>query len=353
MASSQRETSSGTQDRATIEDVAAAAGVSVATVSRAVRDLPNVAPATKARVLEVAEELRYRADPNASRLATGQTLTGAVAVPALNSWYFSQVISGVEAVFTDAGYDMLLIALRDEREDSRVYHHLDRFRKRIDGLILVDVRPDDDELNQLAQTQIPMVTLGHDVPGFFSITNDEQAAASQAMDHLIDLGHKRIGYIGGHPDDRFNFRVEIGRHQAYRDALKAAKIEGNSDYEVTGNFSLAGAADATEALLNCTPRPTAIFVISDEMAMACMKVCRDRGLRVPEDISIVGFDDHDLSHVMDLTTVRQTVVANGAFAARSLLELLAMDTAESDKSKGSVTRPTELVVRGSSGPAPK
>ncbi len=335
----------GDTTTATIEDVAAAAQVSVATVSRAVRGLPNVAPATRTRVLQVARELSYRADPNASRLAKGRSNAVAMAVPVLSGWYASQAISGAEAVLRDCGYDLLVLGVTPDGDSDEIVPQLHGFEKRADGLILVDAEPADEEVAELAASGLAVVTIGHATPHLQSIVNDELAAAECAVGHLTSLGHRRIGLIGTVSGNR---RTRDGRRDGYRSALAAAGIELDPELEEVGEYSIQGGREAMIELLKTEPRPTAVFAVCDEMAMAAIKVCRENNLRVPEDVSVIGFDDHELAEVMDLTTIRQSVVANGAWAARTLMEL--MEEEERAPSYEPLVSATELVVRGTTAP---
>lgn len=306
----------------TIEDVAASAGVSVATVSRALRGLPNVAPTTRDKVRAVALQLGYRADPNASRLGARRTRTIGVGVPLLGSWYFSQVVAGAEAVFAAEGYDVLLLAIGSADARRRMVDGSGPLHRRVDGLLLVDLRLDPDEVDTFARTGASIVTVGDSYPTFPSVAIDDCRAAAMAVNHLLNLGHRDIALIGDLPGEALEFTVPGLRRAGYRQALDAAGIAVRLDFDVAGNFDVAGGHEAMVRLL-ATPRPpTAVFAMSDEMAIGAIRAVRDHGLSVPGDVSIVGFDDHELSEAVGLTTVRQPVAQIGAFAARAALHLL-------------------------------
>lgn len=304
---------------ATIEDVARKAGVSVATVSRALRGLPNVAPSTRLRVQTVADELHYRADPSASRLAAGRTRSVAMAVPLLDSWYFSKVMAGAEAVLGDAGYDVLTFAIDSDERRRRVLGG--PLVKRVDGLILVDLRIPDHEVAALSE--VALVSIGFVVDGASSVMVDDRRLAHGAVTHLLDLGHRAIGLVGGLTDDPLRFAVPAQRQHGYRTAIVDAGLTPRPDLEVHGNFSIEGGAEAAAMLLDLPEPPTAIFAMSDEMAFGVMREVWARGLQVPGDVSVVGVDDHDFASVVGLTTVQQQVAAHGAVAARLLLAQLA------------------------------
>lgn len=325
----------------TIEDVAAEAGVSVATVSRALRGLPNVAVTTRDRVFEVAKRLDYHPDPNASRLATGRSGAVAVAVPMLNGWYFSQVVAGVEAVVKEKGYDLLVHGVGDEESRLRFLSSGTPLRNRVDGLVLVDLRVSAEEADQLKSKRVIAATVGFETEHYSSVVLDDVGVARTAVEHLLRLGHRRIGLISGVPNDMLRFVVPEKRRQGYRTALEAAGITPEPAFEQAGDFSVQGGAEAMTRLLKLEEPPSAIFAMSDEMAFGAIQVARAEGLSVPHDISVIGVDDHDLAPVMDLCTVRQHVIENGALAARLLMNALGESTTEPDRRRAEY----ELVIR--------
>lgn len=311
--------------RATIEDVAGAAGVSVATVSRALRGLPHVAPTTRQRIERVAAELAYRPDPAAARLATGRSDTVALAVQVLNSWYVSQVVSGAEAVCTAEGYDLIVMGVTGVAARRALLAHDTSLHRRVDGIVFVDISLDDAEARRLEDRGLAVVTLGTTTSRFPAITTDDVEVGRLATDHLIGLGHRRIGLLGAQPDDPLGFTVPDRRRAGYRAALAAAGVNVDPTLEAVGNFSVLGGREAMEQLLGRPDPPTAVFAMSDEMAFGAIMAARQLGLDVPGDLSIVGVDDHDVSVVLGLTTVRQEVADHGARAARLLMSQLGAD----------------------------
>lgn len=329
----------------TIEDVAAEAAVSVATVSRALRDMPNVAPATRDRVVEIANRLGYRADPAASRLAAGRTRTVAIAVPVVNSWYFSQTVGGAEAALSARGYDLLVMAVTGDDARHRFLRDATSMHRRADGLILVDLRVPEDEAVELAASGLRVITIGFRAEAISSVMLDDEAVGHEATSHLLGLGHRRIGLIEGLPDDELRFAVPSRRRRGFERALADYGLEFDSRLATAGDFSVRGGEKAMARLLSLGEPPTAVFAMSDEMAMGALKVARDTGLDVPGDLSVVGVDDHDLAYVMDLTTVRQDVAENGATAACWIMDAL-------DRGVDELIREvpaTRLVVRGTTG----
>jgi LacI family transcriptional regulator, repressor for deo operon, udp, cdd, tsx, nupC, and nupG len=330
---------------ATIDDVARRAQVSVATVSRALRGLPNVAPSTRTRVLEAAQDLRYVADPSASRLAGGKSRTIGLVVPMLGQWYYSKIFSGVEAVVAAAGYDLLPYTAGAPGSVTRFLDALTP-RRRVDGLLIVDVQLEPAAFARLDAVGMDVVTIGLERPGMPGLRIDNAAAARLAVGHLTGLGHERIALIGGIEDDPFHFSTPVDRFGGYRDALRAAGLPYRPELAVPGNFSLEGGAEAMNSLLTLDEPPTAVFACSDEMAIGAMQVAQDAGLRVPGQLSIVGFDDHDVAEYVGLTTIRQDVSGLGERAAQLLLSHLHGE----QRAEGHEVHPTRLIVRRTTGP---
>ncbi|WP_375490169.1 LacI family DNA-binding transcriptional regulator [uncultured Jatrophihabitans sp.] len=338
---------------ASIEDVARLAGVSIATVSRALRGLPDVASSTRDRVLAAANELNYVASPFAARLASGRTTTVGLVVPFVNRWFFAEVISTVESELRTAGFDLLLYNLGDEEGRARFFDVMP-MRKRVDGVLVASLVLDDDEFKALTALNRPVGLLGLERSGFLSARIDDVAAARNAVDHLVGLGHRRIALIGGDTDDPMAFTPPLRRLEGYRAALRTGGIEPDQALERLGYFTVDGGRAAARELLTAADPPTAIFAESDEMAYGALRELHDAGLRVPEDVSVVGFDDQPLSELWRLTTVRQPVADQALDITSRLLTLLAEDELDGDavpRDPG-VVLPTEFVVRGSTGPAP-
>ena len=322
--------------RAGIEDVALAAGVSVATVSRAIRGLPNVAVATRERVLAVAAELRYQADPAAARLAAGSTRTVAVGVPDPATWFFAKVVGGIERKLLAAGYDLLLSGIPDAAHRSRFLYMNAPGGRRCDASILVNVALVPEEAGEAVADGHRLVTVGFRYEGFSSVTIDNVTAASRAVEHLISLGHRRIGLMGMVMDNAMNFVVPPMRRQGYLRAHEAAGLQVDPGIESVANSTSDASRVIGRTMLDSPDRPSAVFAMSDEQAFGVMLAAQDLGLNVPEDLSVVGVDDHDQSELIGLTTVRQGV--------DELLEAIEGGTVRH------VEVPTELILRSSTAP---
>ncbi|MDP9094847.1 MAG: LacI family transcriptional regulator [Actinomycetota bacterium] len=332
---------------ASIEDVARLAGVSIATVSRALRGLPDVAAATRDRVLAAAGELDYVASPFAARLASGRTATIGVVVPFVNRWFFAEVIDTVEAALRKRGFDLLLYNLGDEAGRARFFEVMP-MRKRVDAVLIVSLVLSEDELAALSSLGSPIGLLGLERPGFAAARIDDIASAHVAVEHLLNLGHRRIGLIGGDTDDPMRFTPPLHRRTGYHDALRAYGVEPSPELEVLGYFTAEGGCAATERLMALAHPPTAIFAESDEMAFGALRAFRRARLRVPEDVAVIGFDDQVNAELMDLSTIRQPVSEQ---ALEVTTRLMAAIGAKAEPDTTTVVLPTELIVRGSTDPA--
>jgi LacI family transcriptional regulator, repressor for deo operon, udp, cdd, tsx, nupC, and nupG len=335
---------------ASIEDVARRAGVSIATVSRSLRGLPEVAPGTRDRVLVAARELDYVASPFAARLASGRTFTVGVVVPFVDRWFFSTVLGAVEAELGGAGFDLLLYNLSDSAGRERFFSVLP-VRKRVDAVVVVSLALTPVEVDGLRGLGVPVGVVGGEVPGFVNTGIDDVAGAETAVQHLVDLGHRRIGLIGGDTDDPMRFTPPLFRRDGYQAALSGGGIAVDPALEVLGYFTPLGGEAAMRVLLDLDDPPTAVFAESDEMAFGAMRAVRRRGLRVPEDVAVIGFDDHAAAEFMDLSTVRQPVAAQGAAVAQGILAAVAGGGATVPVASIPTVMTTELVVRGSTDPA--
>lgn len=327
---------------ATIEDVASRAGVSVATVSRALRGLPHVSPATRDKVRKIAAELDYRANPHASRLAAGRSGTIGIVLPVLNSWFYGNVLAGVEAVVAQDHLDMHLLTVGGRRAMERFVSDLPALSKQVDGLLVVDLFMPDQLWDDLSGGSLPVASIGLDTDRFDCVSIDNTAAARDAVMHLLELGHRRIGFIGGGLGESGELESAELRRRGMLEAMASQGIVPDPDLEKSGDFSVAGGREAMTAMLTHSA-PTAVFCTSDEMAIGAIWAVREAGLSVPDDVAIVGFDDQPVAQALGLTTVHQPVGSMAARAATMLLERLQGDTATPRRSRVA----TRLEVRHS------
>ena len=332
--------------RATIDDVARVAGVSTATVSRALRNQAYVAESTRRKVMQAAEDLLYVANSNAARLASGQSRTIGLLAPLLTSWYTSEIVAGVEEVFAQARYD-LLIGTANPLAREKIFRGDARFQQRIDGVILVDVFCSEDGAKQLAELDTPAIVLGERLKSVTSVSVDNARGARMAARHLMALGHRRIGLVGGHAHMDVVHNVPTERAAGFSAALEAGGLRLPHQLIEDGDFTIEGGRTAMHALMSRTKPPTAVWLMSDEMGFGALQALRELGLTPGKDVSVIGFDDHPASGAFGLTTIRQPVRDIGRLGARLMLDQL--------EGFGSVMHhPIELVLvdRITCGPPP-
>jgi LacI family repressor for deo operon, udp, cdd, tsx, nupC, and nupG len=328
-----------------IADVAALAGVSKATASRALSGKGYVSPETRQRVVQAASTIGYVASPNAASLVTGHTKNVGVVIPYIGRWFFGQILEGIEQQLLARGYDMTLYTLEPfSPARDRVFDFF-LARKRFDGVIAVNIQPAGDELERLHRLGIPLVGIGGPLEGIPTIAIDDERVAALATEHLIRLGHQRIAHIGGSLAEQLDFSVHGERLAGYRAALADAGL-AEADQFVPTQLSVPGGYDAAVQLLsNPANRPTAIFAASDEVAIGTIIAARRMGIAVPTDLSVIGIDGHDYAELFSLTTVEQHPREQGVIAADMILAGIDGGSAE----PGVRDLPTRLVMRSSTG----
>jgi LacI family transcriptional regulator len=330
--------------RVTIRDVASRAGVSVATVSRVFNDSGPVHEETRRRIREAARELRYAPNSAARSLSTRRTNTLGVLLPDLHGEFFSEIIRGIDLAAQRRHHHLIVSSSHNDR--SEVEAALRAMRGRVDGLILMSPDVDAETLVAELPDALPVVLLNCAVrdPRFDGLEIDNAGGTRAMVEHLVACGHRRIAMIHGAP--RNHDAAE--RRRGYRAALRAAGIEPRPEWEQAGDFTDAAGHAAAVALLRLAPRPTAILAANDAMAVGALSAVREAGLRVPEDVAVVGFDDVPIARYVQppLTTVRVNIGELGARAAGTLLQALADGDAHRPRH---VVLPTTLVVRDSCG----
>jgi len=332
-----------------IQDVARAAGVSTATVSRALRGLDRVSPQTRARVVAAATELRYVASPTAASLKSGKTGVIAVVVPYLTRWFFAHLIDGAQSRLSCQGYRLLVVNIGDRgAHRARALDH-NLLAKRVDGILVLSADLDPPEVAQLHSLAVPIVTVGLDLPGCDRVGIDDVDAADIAMSHLLGLGHRRIAYVGGDPAHDVHIATAVQRRKGVRRALRRAGVDAEPGLFSYGDWTVRGGIDVGRRLLERPDPPTAVLAASDEMAIGVLCAARVAGVRVPDELSVMGIDDHELAFTHELTTVRQSVTEQGATAAELLLQWLNGTQAPQ---RQTLVLPTELVRRASTASPP-
>lgn len=333
--------------RPTINDVASAAGVSKGAVSFALNDRPGLAPQTRQRILEVADQLGWTPSPRARALSVSRALAVGLVVarpPDIfrADAFFPAFISGLETVLSEQGHALLLMVA--EHDDAATYRRLAK-EGRVDGVFVTDLRVDDPRPALLAELGLPSVVVGpalEDDPTP-TLGVDDAPGIRAVVEHLVSLGHTRIAHVSG-PQSMVHGR---SRRTAWAEALHRADLP--ADLCTEADFSAESGAAATAALLDLAEPPTAIVYANDLMAMAGLSLAVARGVLVPAQLSVTGFDDMEISaHLQpSLTTVSTDVVAWGRAAATHLLALIhAQEPPVAD------LPPARLVLRGSTGQAP-
>lgn len=308
----------------TIRDVAAEAGVSITTVSRALNESGRVGPATRDRVLSAARRLGYEPNDLARSLHGKATGTIAVLVPDITNPFFPELVKGVQEVATEHGR-LLLLCQTSEDTDVAVQELLHLRRKRVDGVVLVGGLAGSDELTT-ALAGLPVVTVDRDttVDDARVVRSDHRHGGLLATEHLIELGHERIAHIRGPA----HLSVAQDRHDGYRKALEEAGLTYDDSLVVEGDFLEESGYDGLRALRRRRRPFTAVFCGNDLMAIGALRALEDVGLAVPDEVSVVGFDDIHLASYLrpGLTTVHQPIQELGRRAAAMLLESTDHDT---------------------------
>ena len=333
--------------RPTISDVARRAGVSKGLVSFALNDRPGVAPDTRDRILEAAGALGWTPSLRARSLSTGRSFACALVIGRSTDViaadpFFHSFIAGLEDEFAVSGQVLVLAVATPGRQEAETYRGLAADR-RVDGVVLTDLRVGDERIALVAELGLSAVTLGRpdgDSP-FSSVSVDDGAGIRKAVDHLVGLGHRRIAHVAG-PDSMLPSRHRTAAFE------RAARDAGVETQKVATDFSAAAGASATRVLLESRDAPTAIVYSNDHMAVAGLGIAQRLGLRIPGDVSITGFDDTEIGrHVHpSLTSVATDARAWGSIAARTLLA----DLGGAPVTHLALGDPT-LVVRESTGPA--
>ena len=332
----------------TIRDVAKKAGVGLGTVSRVLNDSPLVSDATRQHVLNVIEELDYSPNPVARRLSSGKALTIAVTVPFFTRPAFSERLNGVMSGLSQTPYDLLVYNVDTPELRSNFFDNLPR-REQVDGALLLSLPPFDEEAERLAEAEIPIVLIDSEHPELKNLNQvnvDDIAGGELATRYLIELGHRRIGFIGDTVDNPFNFRSSRDRYRGYRNALEAAEIPYRAMHYAEGEHGRRQAQEMALRILSLPERPTAIFAASDIQAVGVLEAARELGLDVAKDLSIIGYDDIELADIMQLTTVRQMLFESGKRGVELLLRTLEQPDVEPAHEYLDV----ELIIRETTAP---
>jgi LacI family transcriptional regulator len=326
----------------TIKDVARRAGVGIATVSRVLNESPNVLPSTRARVLNIIDELGYRPNQAARQLVTARSHAIAVVLPFITRPFFIEILRGIEAVIAQSGYQLIIFNV--ETVDRRThYFNTMPFLGRTDGLIVISLPLSPGEVERLQAVHVPSVFIDISASEFSSVLVDNVAGGQTAVEHLIERGHTRIAYTCGPLFPALGFSVNRDRQHGYELALAAHNIPLRPEYIRAGGDGRQAGYQLALELLDLPEPPTAIFTASDEQAFGAIDAIQERGLQIGTDVAVVGYDDLELARYVGLTTMRQPMEQMGRVGAQILLDYL-----DANRTSPIVqTIPTTLIQRRS------
>ncbi|MDV6284957.1 LacI family DNA-binding transcriptional regulator [Rhodococcus jostii] len=324
--------------RGSIRAVARRADVSASTASRSLRQGTSVSAETREKVLKAARELGYQLP----RARTGSPLI-AVLTRFPNQWFFAEAIATIEHVLSAQGQRLVLHDVSNPVSRAAFFENA-LPQGQFDGVIVISATFSPDEQKALLGLAVPGVTIGGYLPGWPTIGIDETAAARAATQHLLGLGHQRLGLLSFETSDPLGVGTTNARHRGFEEALAGSGLTADPRWIVLAEGSrMSGGYAAAEYLLSQPQLPTALFAMSDELAIGALQAFRRAGMSVPGDLSIVGFDDHEMAEFADLTTVAQPLIQQAQLAAERL-----------DPSNHTIGRDTQLAfrlrVRGTSGP---
>ena len=333
------------EGRPTIHDVASRAGVSKSLVSLAMRGSPKVSDASREAILAAAAELGYRPNAAARSLADRRSRTIGVLILDLHNPVFAEILDGVQAEVRGHDYSTMLVT--GGADPVLEQAQLDKLLEfQVEGLILVSHRLSPAALRAIAGEVPTVVVTRRDIlgPRIDTVSNDDVAGSAVAVEHLLSLGHRRIAHLSGGDNP-----ISRDREQGYRDAMAAAGLAQRT-LVVPGSLTDSGGYAAAQQALAATPPPTALVVANDLAAIGAIAAVQDAGLRVPEDVSVVGYDGISLGglRTLSLTTVAQPLTRMGALAAARLFERIERPGGRARH----IDVTAELVVRGTTGPAP-
>jgi DNA-binding LacI/PurR family transcriptional regulator len=330
----------------TISDVAARAGVGAGTVSRVLNGSPKVSQTTRQRVLATIEELGYRPNPLAQGLSRGRCRTLGVVIPYFTTPSPVERLRGVAAALDGSQYDLVIFNVETVAHRDDFLGTLTR-RDRADGLLMVSFPPPPDALGRILDAGVPVVAIDARVDGVSTVVIDDVEGGRIATRHLVGLGHERIAFIGGDPEDPLGFTSAADREAGFREVMADAGLAVDEALVHHVTHAREVALAITTELLRGPEPPTAIFATADIQAIGVLEAARTLGVRVPDDLSVIGFDDIELAAYVGLTTVRQPLFQSGQLGTRLLLEVL---SGEGAPVASPHELPLELVARTTTAP---
>lgn len=333
--------------KTTIRDVAKLAGVGVGTVSRVINNSPSVSTTTRQKVQSIIESLNYAPNQAARRLSRGKTMVVGVVVPFFTNPSVVKRLQGVVSILSASEYDLVLFDVEKTDNHEFILSNISH-RDLVDGLLIISLLPKDKDLEEIIEMSLPTVLVDASHRWLSHVIIDNVMGGQQATQHMIELGHQKIGYINDDPNNPFNGSPTRDRYEGYRQALARAGIPYRVEYYRQGTLERTSARQLAKELLHLPDPPTAIFAYSDTQAIGVLEAADDLGLQVPEDLSVVGYDDIEAAEFVHLTTIRQSLFESGVLGAQLLLEQMDEPLAEPKE----ILLATELVVRNTTAPPP-
>jgi DNA-binding LacI/PurR family transcriptional regulator len=317
-------------------------------VSRVLNSSAAVSEDTRHKVLEAIEELDFTPNLVARQLSTGeQTLSIGIIAPFFTRPAFVGRLRGIEAVLARSDFDLILYNVETAEQRDKLLRKLPDER-RVDGLLIIAFYPDDEDVAHFKRRDMPVVVLDANHPELSSVLIDDLDGGRKATDHLIGLGHRRIAYLRDDLHSPFGFRASRKRFEGYQSSLHKHGLPLKEAYHQSSADRAEDTAQITANLTRLEEPPSAIFAASDTQAFGVIEALDQNGLSVPEDISVIGYDDIETANYVGLTTIRQPLYESGILAAEMMISLIENPTAPPN----TVTLPVELVVRKTTAPAP-
>ena len=332
----------------TIRDVAKKAGVGVGTVSRVINNHPSVREATRKKVEDAIEALDYHPHTIARQLSLGKTSSIGVVAPFFIRPASVERLRGVEMILAEHKYDLILYNVETKERRDELFDSLPR-GDMFDGLLIFTLSPSDEVAERLINAHIPVVLVDASHPRMSQVVIDDVAGGYMATKHLIDLGHERIAYISDVLESPFeHMGASSLRYQGYKQALQEAGISLRPEYYLQDQHGVLQARQMTHTLLSLPEPPTAIFVASDTQAIGVLQAAQERHIAVPEQLSVIGFDDIEIAEYLKLTTIHQPLFTSGVEGAALLFQCIENPTMMQDATE--IKLPLRLVERATTAP---
>lgn len=316
--------------KSSIYEVAALAGVSIATVSRTLNQPHRVSENTRAKVVDAVHTLNYTPDYEAAARARHQNDRVAVIAPMTTYTGFVSRLKGVAQALQDLDSELIIFQVDNSKLNNP---HSTKFIEtlassgRYDGFIIMSLPLDGQDLNRLAETNFPVVLIETSDPRFPSVRVDHAYGARLATQHLIDRGHTKLGFVGYVPLQNYPVNASLLREESFIETLKLNSLEINPNFVVHTKYDIYDTVAAVKEVLELADRPTGIFCAADVNALGVIRAAQELGLRIPEDIAVVGFDDIDMAKYVELTTIRQPLEESGLQAVKMITKMIKDPTA--------------------------